>query len=284
MNNKPDNTIFGNDNETRMQESGAPRWVWLAMIALAGVSLLALGVGWNVTSHAKSAEQKLAARNQSPLQTVDTLGQRLARSEETNAELQDDLLGLGNSLKATQRQVTTARRQTSQIRDEYFSKIENVQSELASKASAEEMTWLSGEVDGVISELETGENRPQTARGELGTLIARNQGEIDQLRRIGERDYYEFTLVRKGQRSKVGDVLIELRGTNTKRNHFTVALYVDDKRLEKKNRSVDEPIYFYARGTRTPMELVVYEVGKNKVVGYVSARKTGTTATASARN
>src|SRR5437016_2006493 len=86
------------------------------------------------------------------------------------------------------------------------------------------------------------------ARTEFGTLIARNQDEIDELRRVGERDYVEFTLTGKGNRSKVGDLKVELRGTNVKKNQFTVALYVDDLRLEKKNRAIDEPIYFYKIG------------------------------------
>ena len=111
------------------------------------------------------------------------------------------------------------------------------------------------------------------ARGELGTLIAKNHDEIDELRRLGERDYYEFTLSGKGNKSKAGSLMIELRGTNPKKNQFTVDLYVDDMRLEKKNRSVDEPIYFYTQGTRAPLELVVNQVGKDKVVGYVSVPK-----------
>jgi len=90
---------------------------------------------------------------------------------------------------------------------------------------------------------------------------------------MGERDYFEFTLNGKGNRSKVGDLMVELRGTNMKKNQFTVALYVDDLRLEKKNRAIDEPIYFYTRGNRAPLELVVNQIGKDKVVGYMSVPK-----------
>ncbi len=111
------------------------------------------------------------------------------------------------------------------------------------------------------------------ARGEFGTLIARTHDDIEQLRRLGERDYYEFSVNGKGQRSKVGNVSLEVRGTDIKKNMFTVALYVDDMRLEKKNRSVDEPIYFYTRGSRAPAELVINKVGKNQVTGYLSVPK-----------
>jgi len=159
-----------------------------------------------------------------------------------------------------------------------------VQSELATKASADAVNSLGGDVNGVKTDLEAQKNNLQMARGELGTLIARNHDEIDQLRRLGERDYFEFSLTKKGQRSRVGSMQLELRGTNTKKNQFTLALYVDDMRLEKKNRSVDEPIYFYTRGTRAPLELVVNGVGKDKISGYLSVPKTASTTAAAAGN
>ena len=125
-----------------------------------------------------------------------------------------------------------------------------MQSQLATKANADDVTALGGDVNGVKSDLATTNNNLQMARGELGTLIAKNHDQIDELRRMGERDYFEFTSAGKGNKSKAGSLMIELRGTNIKKNQFTVDLYVDDMRLEKKNRSVDEPIYFYTQGTR----------------------------------
>ena len=111
------------------------------------------------------------------------------------------------------------------------------------------------------------------ARGEFGTLIAKNHDEIDELRRLGERDYYEFTINKKGQREKVGDLMVELRGVNPKKNLYTVAIYADDQRYEKKNRSVNEPIYFFTHGSRAPMEFTVNPVGKDKISGYLSVPK-----------
>ena len=110
-------------------------------------------------------------------------------------------------------------------------------------------------------------------RSEHGELIARNHEELDQLRRMGENDYYEFTLNSKGQKQHVGSMQIELRGVNAKKHQFTVALYVDDMRLEKKNKSINEPIYFYASGSRAPLELVVNQVSDKKIAGYLSVPK-----------
>ena len=266
---------FGSGME--MSEQGAPRWVPMAVIALAAVSVMGLGVAWNASTHARNTEQVLEAQNQQDKaiqQSIGTMNQRLSQAEEINAQLQGELKLVTDRLKMTQGELANARQQARQIRTEYSQKLETVQSQIATKANAEDVTTLGGDINGVKTDLENTKNGLQMARGEFGTLIARNSGEIDQLRRLGQREYYEFTVNGKGQRSRVGNLLVELRGTDTKRNQFTVALYVDDMRLEKKNRSVDEPIYFYTRGVRVPLELVVNRVGKNQVAGYLSVPKT----------
>jgi hypothetical protein len=270
------------DTDMNTSGSGTPRWVGMAVVALAGISILGLGVGWNASTHAKNAEQALAIQNKDLQQNVETLNQRLAQSEQSSSEVQNELNAVTDHLKLTQGQLASTRQQTKQLSTDYSKKLDNVQSQLATKANADDVTALGGDVNGVKSGLDATNNNLQMARGELGTLIAKNHDEIDELRRLGERDYYEFTLTGKGNKSKAGSLMIELRGTNPKRNQFTVNLYVDDKRLEKKNRAVDEPIYFYTQGTRSPMELVVNQVGKDKLVGYVSAPKTQPAGTKSA--
>jgi len=262
--------------ESHSGVEGAPRWVWLAVIVLAAVSVLGLGVAWNATTQAKRAEQTLArqtGQNKLVGQDLQALNQRLTQTEEVNTQLQNELVAVTDKMKMTQGEVTTARRQNGEIRDDYSKRLSSVQSELAGKANLDDVKSLGGDVNGVKSELESAKNNLDMTRTEFGTLIARNHDEIDQLRRVGERDYFEFTLTGKGNRSKVGDLMVELRATNVKKNQFTVALYVDDLRLEKKNRAIDEPIYFYTRGTRVPLELVVNQIGKDKVVGYMSIPK-----------
>jgi hypothetical protein len=254
-------------------EAGAPRWFGIAVVGLAVVSLLALGIGWNASNHAKNAEQALATQAKTLTQNEDLLSKRLAQAEETNAQLQGALNVITDRLKLTQGELTKARSQAKQIREESSKRLaemeSSVKSELATKASADDLKTLGGDVESTKQTL-------QMARGELGTLIARNHEEIDQLRRLGERDYFEFSIDRKGGRQKVGNLMVELRNTNTKSNQFTVALYVDDMRLEKRNRSVNEPIYFYTRGSRQPLELVINKLGKSKASGYLSVPKSQT--------
>ncbi len=260
---------------------GTPRWLGIAVVVLAAVSLLALGIGWNASNHAKSAEQSLATDVKTLTQHQDVLRKRLEQSEEINAQLQGQLNVVTDRLKLTQGELSSSRKQAKQIRAEYSRQMAAVESSLSTKASADDVKTLTGDVSGVRSDLDSTKQNLQMARGELGTLIARNHEEIDQLRRMGQRDYYEFTIARKGARQKVGSMMVELRGTNTKRNQFTLALYVDDMRLEKKNRSVNEPIYFYTRGSRAALELVVNQVSKDKVAGYLSVPKSVATASAS---
>lgn len=259
--------------ESHIREEGTPRWVWLAVIVLAAVSVLGLGVGWNARMQAKRAEESLANESGHTKlvgQDLQALNERLTQAEEINTQLQNELVAVTDKLQMTQGEVLAARRQNGQIRDDYSSKLNGVQSELARKANADDLKSLGGDVNSVKGQLESTKNNLDATRTEFSTLIARNHEEIDELRRVGERNYLEFTLQGKGSRSKVGDVMVELRGTNVKKNQFTVALYVDDLRLEKKDRSIDEPVYFYTSGTRAPSELVVNQIGKDKIAGHVS--------------
>ncbi len=266
---------------------GIPRWVPLAMIALAAVSILGLGLAWSATSHARIVELGISAQNDDMKnfqQGLSSLTQRLSQAEQANSQLQAELKLVTDKLKMTEGELANARQQARQIRSDYSARISTVQQQIAAKADASDLTALGGDVSGVKSDLETTKNNLQMARGEFGTLIARNHDEIDQLRRMGERDYYEFSVNGKGQRAHAGNVTLELRGVDVKKNQFTIALYVDDMRLEKKNRSVDEPIYFYMRGARAPLELVVNHVAKNQLNGYISVPKSAQQPAASAAN
>jgi uncharacterized protein (DUF2141 family) len=259
------------------QPEGTPRWVGLAVVVLAVVGIVALGIGWSATSRATSLEQSLASQAQSVKQSQELLSQRLSQAEETNAQMRGELSVVTDRLKLTQGELSSARKYAKQIKDEDQKKLEamqnDVSNQLATKASADDLKATNGDVAGVRTDLEGTKNNLQMARGELGTLIARNHDDIEVLRRMGQRDYYEFTIDKKGNRQKVGDLMVELRGTNAKKNQFTVAIYADDARYEKKNRSSNEPIYFYTRGSRAALELVVNHVGKDKITGYLSVPK-----------
>jgi chromosome segregation ATPase len=210
-------------------------------------------------------------------QTTDALGQRLAKTEEQNQQLQSDLKVVTNKLKLTQGELIAARKLTKSATVAYEKKLSglesSVNSELATKASADDFNKLNGDVTGVKGDLDATKNSIQMARSEMGTLIARNHDEIDQLRRMGQREYFEFTLTRKSGPQKVGGIQVQLKGTNVKKNRYTVDVLADDKSFEKKDRSVNEPIFFYTGGSRAALELVINKVTKTGATGYLSLPK-----------
>jgi chromosome segregation ATPase len=245
----------------------------IAVVGLAILSLVGVGLAWNAGGHARDAEQSLAAQAKTYQASEDAMTQRMAQAERTNAELQSEVNLVGDKLKLTTDQLSAARSQVKQSRADYTKKLTDVQNTLATKASADDVKALGTDVNGVKTDLSTTKGSIEQLRGEHGELIARNHEELEQLKRMGERDYYEFTLTSKGQKEHVGQTMIEFRSASGKKHQYTIAMYVDDTRLEKKNRSVNEPIYFYAGGSRQPMELVVNQVSDKKISGYLSAPK-----------
>ena len=107
----------------------------------------------------------------------------------------------------------------------------------------------------------------------LTQQIARNRDELQQLRLKGERNFYEFELDKKKKVALVGDVRILLLDANAKKKSYGVRIVVDDNQLEKKNRTVNEPVQFLVGRTKLRYELVVNDVQKDKIAGYLSTPK-----------
>jgi len=114
------------------------------------------------------------------------------------------------------------------------------------------------------------------ATGELdnhASLIATNAKELQALRELGERNYSEFTITKSKKPTRVGDVMVELKKVDQKRNKFTIAITADDKTVEKKDRTLNEPIQFYTLKARQPDEIVVNQVKKDTIIGYLASPK-----------
>src|SRR6202022_3851891 len=229
---------------------------------------------------------QLKAEQQTVQQDVSALRDRLAQDERANADLQGDLKVVTDKLKLTQGQLKKAREESAKKNDETSKKLTAMEppakGELATKATADDVKTVDTKVISVKTDLDSTRDDLKMARSELGTLIARNHDEIDQLRRLGERDYIEFTVSGKNKPQKVGNVTVELKGVNQKRNQYSVTMVVEDKRFEKKNRALNEPVFFYISGTRLPEELVINKVGKDQVSGYVSIPKANSQTAANA--
>jgi hypothetical protein len=109
--------------------------------------------------------------------------------------------------------------------------------------------------------------------GEQGGLIARNAEEVAELKRAGLRNYYEFDLAKAKTPHAVGPVALRLKDADAKKHKFNVVLVVDDIEIEKKDRTLLEPVQFYRKGSRQLNEIVVYTVKKDRIIGYVSTPK-----------
>ena len=278
-------------SEDRIEVREGSSWQLPAIIVLGLVALGGLAFGWNASSKLDSTQQAVAtqlkATQQSVQQDMSSLKDRLAQDEKSNTELQGDLKVVTTKLKITQGQLKKAREEAAKLNDATSKQVAaldtSVHSELATKATNDDVKTVDTKVVGVKTDLDATREDLKMARSEMGTLIARNHDEIDQLRRLGERDYVEFTIVGRNKPQKIGNVTVELKGVNEKRNLFSAAVTVEDKQFEKKNRAMNEPIFFYLSGTHIPQEIVVNKVGKNTISGYVSIPKANsqTAATAS---
>src|SRR5580704_16120744 len=256
-------------------------WQLPAIIVLGLVALGGLGFGWSASSKLDSTQQAVAAQlkttQQSVQQDMSSLKDRLAQDEKANTDLQGDLKVVTDKLKITQGQLKKARMESAKQITETSEKVAaldtSVHTELAAKASTDDVKTVDTKVVGVKTDLDATREDLKMARSEMGTLIARNHDEIDQLRRLGEREYVEFNIDGKNKPQKVGNVTVELKGINAKQNRFSVVMTVEDKRFEKKNRAMNEPVFFYTSGARFPEEMVINKAAKNQVSGYVSIPK-----------
>jgi len=260
--------------------SGAS-WQLPAIIVLGLVAVGGLAFGWNASSKLDATQQSVAAQvntlKQGVEQDMSSLKDRVVQDEKANADLQGDLKVVTDKLKITQGQLKKARSEAAKAVEETTTKLSaldtSVHTELATKAGSDDLKNVDTKVGGVRTDLDSTREDLKMARSEMGTLIARNHDEIDQLRRLGERDYVEFTIAGKNKPQKVGNLTVELKGVNEKRGQYSVAMTAEDRRLEKKNRAMNEPVFFYLSGTKIPEELVINKIGKDTISGYVSIPK-----------
>src|SRR3989449_7147389 len=267
--------------EHTLETRNGSSWQLPAIIVLGLVALGGLGFGWSASSKLDSTQQAVAAQlktaEQSMQQDMASLKDRLAQDEKTNTDLQGDLKVVTGKLKITQGQLKRAREEAAKLNDATTEKLTaldtSVHSELATKATSDDVKTVDTKVVGGKTDLDTTREDLKMAKSEMGTLIARNHDEIDQLRRLGERDYTEFTIDGRNRPQKVANVTVELKGVSEKRNSFSVAMTVEDKRFLKRNRAANEPIFFYTSGTHIPEEIVINKIGKNTISGYVSIPK-----------
>jgi hypothetical protein len=202
--------------------------------------------------------QSLARVQSAALRHADTETSTLAKSlEQKSAEQEDafntELAGVKNAQSDAASKI-----------DGVSTSVDTVKTDLASTKAVADKT---------ATDLE----RATGDMGVMSGLIATNGKQISELRAIGDRNIYEFTITKKAGMQKVGDIQLRLTKTDPKHNAYTVIVMADDKMFEKKDRTANEPVQFYAApGTRTPDEVVVNQVDKDTIKGYLATPKVTT--------
>lgn len=132
-----------------------------------------------------------------------------------------------------------------------------------------DLSATKSELDKTIAEL-------KSTRGDLGVqsgLIATNAKELAALKALGERNYFDINLGKTKRPQRIGDILVQLKKADQKKNRYTIDIVADDKKVEKKDKGVNEPVQFYTSKARLPYEIVVNEVRKDQIIGYLATPK-----------
>src|ERR1700719_292810 len=261
-----------------------PAIIVVGLLGIAGV-----GFAWSSAVRAKNTQ----AANYYNL-----LEKRLVETEQTNAHLRGQLSVVAGRLQLTPEEEAEAEHIAERVRGmdaRQIAKLDaDLRRELSAKASAIELdTKVSSsdlehvtaksrrEFAAVRKEIDNAKKELQATAEDLNKQLKRKQNEIELLRTAGQHTDYDFALNRKGAKSTVAGVTIELQDSNLKKNQFNMTLVFGATRLVQKNRSLDEPIFFYLPNDTAPMELVVDKLARHRVSGRLIVPKSSFT-TASA--
>lgn len=260
--------------------TGTPRWIAVVFIALF-LALAGLGyAGYSVQSRLDSSLGKAQDQNKLLAAELDQANSRLA-------DLKGHIDVTEQKMHMTQAELANARSRAEAIRKDQQASDQKLAEQLnaATKESNEKINAVATEVGGARkdieatrTDLEATKGRLERASGDMGVmsgLIAHNRDDLEELKRRGDRNYYEFKISKSKTAQKVGPVQVSLNKTDQKKSKYTVTVFVDDRSIEKKDKTAGEPVQFYVRGgsRMPPYEFVVFEVGKNQITGYLSTPK-----------
>jgi septal ring factor EnvC (AmiA/AmiB activator) len=244
---------------------GAHRKTAVLWAALAVLGVYAV---WGI----QSTRSQMASRLGEVDQKVAALETGATSLETRLAETRSRLESTGERLGATREELERARSLARKNRDEQQRSAERLGGAL--EAQKTDLVSLSGTVGDVRTDVTASRQDLDRAIGDLGEhsgLIARNREELAQLKRRGEREYFEFDLRKSKEFTRVGPLALRLNKTDAGKQRYTLTVLLDDKRVEKKDKTLLEPVQFYVRGSRSVLEVVAQDVGDGRVVGYVSA-------------
>jgi len=280
------------DDGYTQEPASTPRWIPILIVAL----LLGIaGLGYAAYSSHQQLTQMQSDLDKSNSH-ADLLSKELDETNTRVAQMRGQLDVTSQKLGLTQDELARARTLSQQIQKQQEESDAKLGAQIGQIGQAQQQsdqklgqvtTDLGGAKTDIAStqkDLADTKAKLTSAVGDLngqGVLIARTRDDLDALRRLGERNIFDFNLTKSKQPQHIGPIQAKLQSTDPKHYKFSLTLIADDKTIEKKDRSVDEPMQFYVAHSRVPYEMVVFEVSKDRVAGYVSTPKdNGPTASA----
>ncbi len=261
------------------ESSGTPRWISVLFVLL----FLALGA---VGFFAYSSTSKLTKDLADAQKTNTTLSAQLDQANTRVAELKSIVEVTQQKVGMTASEVAQAKSRAEAIRKEQVASDQKLTSQLTAvqTESNEKIGAVATEVGGAKkdiadtrSDLEATKAKLESTKGDMGVmsgLVARNHDDLEDLKRRGDRNYYEFSIKRAKNAQRVGPIQINLNKTDPKKSKYTMTLVADDRQIEKKDKTSGEPVQFYVGSSRSmPYEIVVFTVGKDQITGYLSTPK-----------
>lgn len=211
--------------------------------------------------HIEALKEELeAARNQARSLSSQAKADATARAEQLAKQLQ-------TAQAAEQQRINLELSGVKQAADATNTKVGAVTADVGTVKT--QLGSTQAELQKTISQL-------KSVQGDMGVqsgLIATNQNQLAALKRLGERNYFEFKLGKTKKPQRVGDITLLLKKTDPKKNRYSVDVMADDKLTEKKDRNINEPVQFYTSKAKQPYELVVNQVQKNLIIGYLATPK-----------
>ena len=266
------------------ETASTPRWIFVVFVAAFAVMAYLLYAG---NAAKTKLETDLAQANSKEA----ILGAQIEQTNSRLAEMKGQMDMTAQKLGFTQAELAQARSLAQNIREsqkesdeKLTAQIGQVKQDTDAKIGqvSTDLTGAKGDITATKQDLEATKSKLTSTVGDLGVqsgLIARNQEELDQLKRQGERNIFELHLTKSKTPSHVGPIQVTLTKTDPKKFKYTLMVIADDKTIEKKDKTADEPIQFYIHGVPRPYEIVVFDVTKDKINGYLSTPKdTGGTA------
>ena len=265
--------------QTEHDEAPAtPRWILLVFVVVFLLVGYLLYAGYSTRTKLQAQLADADAKTSQLIARVDQTNSRLADLK-GQLDVTSQKLGLTQEELARARSLAQAIRKDQKASDERLgAQIGQVEQESEAKLGqvSTELGRAKTEIEAMRKDLESTKGRLERVIGDLGVqsgLFARNREDLEELKRRGERNIFEFDLRKAKSSQRVGPVQLTLHKVDTKKLRYTMTVYADDRSIEKKDKTVNEPVQFYVKGARIPYEVVVFEISRDRAVGYLSTPK-----------